>query len=110
MLPEFNNFIFNLPTTYKAFSSSIQEDMKIKSLYRRVIVQAFIDYGCCSKNRRTKGMKIRAHDWIMHNNDGFYEVCSMAEVSPHLVRLNFIHYKAGKLSIGRAIERLGAAE
>lgn len=79
--------------------SLIHEEKSLKTLYRFVILQAFEDYSCRANNRRVKGMKQRAYDWIMQDNQGFDLVCSLAELSPSCVRKKFIKHAEGKMSI-----------
>lgn len=67
----------------------------ITNLYYHIILQAFVDYSAKNKGKRARSLKKRAYDWVVKENEGFNEICSLAQLSAPKVRKSFLKFIAG---------------
>ncbi len=57
-----------------------------RALWRAVIVQQLMDASSNSQKREMKLIKAQAISWLSGTSDDFFEVCTLADLSPDYVR------------------------
>ena len=80
-----NSTIFHNPAIEKE-SKENREKKSIQSMWRSVITQALIDAASNSKKKIDRLNKARAIEWLKGENDGFFEVCALANMDPDYVK------------------------
>jgi len=75
-------------------------------MYTWVIIQAFVDYANKSSNKRILKVRKNAEEWIMKDNEGFFEVCEIVSIAPEKVRAKFLQLKNAECDLAEVINSI----
>lgn len=70
----------------KAYDWGKSDDDPIRSLFRAVLTQMYMDLGSKSRNAESQYAKMEAENFMRSNSRDFHMICDMADIHPDTVK------------------------